>query len=74
VGAARSSGLFSVMSAVSATALRHRVTRRLARSTASMAPLLVGATLAARGNRKATVALAHRLRSDLHIDGRRERA
>jgi hypothetical protein len=32
-----------------------------------MAPLLVGATLAARGNRRATVALADRLRQDLQL-------
>jgi hypothetical protein len=32
-----------------------------------MAPLLVGATLAARGNKKATAALADRLRRDLRL-------
>ena len=39
----------------------------MARSTTSMAPLLVGASLAARSNRKATVTLADRLRADLHL-------
>ena len=67
VGAQRSGGMFSALGTAGAAALRRRVTRRLARSTTSMAPLLVGATLAARGNRKATAALADRLRADLHL-------
>jgi hypothetical protein len=67
VGSGSSAGLFSMISSAGATAVRRRITRRLARSTTSMAPLLVGATLAARGNRKATVALADRLRSDLRL-------
>jgi hypothetical protein len=65
VGTPNSGGLFSVVGSVGAAALRRRMARRLARSTTSMAPLLVGATLAARGNRKATAALADRLRADL---------
>jgi hypothetical protein len=68
VGSTGSSGLISVIGAAGAAALRRRVTRRLARSTTSMAPLLVGATLAARGNRKATAVLADRLRSDLRLE------
>ncbi|MCZ2805053.1 hypothetical protein O2W18_08075 [Modestobacter sp. VKM Ac-2983] len=67
VGSSSSGGLFAALSTAGTTALRRRVTRRLARSTTSMAPLLVGATLAARGNRKATAALADRLRSDLGL-------
>jgi hypothetical protein len=67
VGSAGSSGLLATISTAGAAALRRRITRRLARSTTSMAPLLVGATLAARGNRKATVALADRLRRDLRL-------
>ena len=67
VGSPAEGGLFAKLGSAGAAALRRRVTRRLARSTTSMAPLLVGATLAARGNRKATVALAERLRSDLHL-------
>jgi hypothetical protein len=74
VGNAGAAGLFSMISTAGATALRRQITRRLARSTTSMAPLLVGATLAARGNRKATVALADKLRADLHIDRPRGRA
>jgi hypothetical protein len=68
VGSTGSSGLISVIGAAGAAALRRRVTRRLARSTTSMAPLLVGATLAARSNRKATAVLADRLRSDLRLE------
>ena len=74
VGSAASSGLLSVIGSAGAAALRRRISRRLARSTTSMAPLLVGATLAARSNRKATVVLADRLRADLQVDGPRGRA
>ncbi|KGH45540.1 hypothetical protein IN07_15570 [Modestobacter caceresii] len=65
VGSASSGGLFAALSTAGTAALRRRITRRLARSTTSVAPLLVGATLAARGNRRATAALADRLRADL---------
>jgi hypothetical protein len=74
VGSTPSSGLLSVLGSAGAAALRRKIGRRLARSTTSMAPLLVGATLAARGNQKATGALADRLRADLGIDGPRGRA
>ncbi|MCZ2818297.1 hypothetical protein [Modestobacter sp. VKM Ac-2984] len=67
VGSSSSGGLFAALSTAGTAALRRRVTRRLARSTTSVAPLLVGATLAARGNRKATAALADRLRADLGL-------
>ena len=67
VGSTGSAGLLSKLGSAGASALRRRLTRRMARSTTSMAPLLVGASLAARGNRKATVALADRLRSDLGL-------
>jgi hypothetical protein len=67
VGSPGPSGLLATISTAGAAALRRRITRRLARSTTSMAPLLVGATLAARGNKKATVALADRLRRDLQL-------
>ncbi|MGY1839788.1 MULTISPECIES: hypothetical protein [unclassified Modestobacter] len=65
VGTASSGGVFGMIGSAGAAALRRQLTRRLARSTTSLAPLLVGATLAARGNRKATVALADRVRADL---------
>jgi hypothetical protein len=58
-------GMFSRLGAAGAQVLRRRVTRRLARGATSLAPLLVGATLAARGNRKVTASLAERVLSDL---------
>jgi hypothetical protein len=64
---AGSGGMLSMLGSAGVSALRRRLTRRMARSTTSMAPLLVGASLAARGNRKATVALADRLRADLRL-------
>jgi hypothetical protein len=67
VGTQGPSGLLSMLGSAGASAVRRRLTRRMARSTTSMAPLLVGASLAARGNRKATVALADRLRADLGL-------
>ncbi|CCH89330.1 conserved protein of unknown function [Modestobacter italicus] len=67
VGRTGSGGLFGVISTATASAMRRQVTRRLARSTTSMAPLLVGATLAARANRKATGALADELRGELGL-------
>jgi hypothetical protein len=67
VGHSSSGGLVSVLGSAGVAAVRRRITRRLARSTTSMAPLLVGATLAARSNRKATGALADRLRAELGI-------
>ena len=67
VGSTGSGGFLSMLGSAGASAVRRRLTRRMARSTTSMAPLLVGASLAARGNRKATVALADRLRADLHL-------
>jgi hypothetical protein len=65
VGTAGSGGLLSRLSLAGAQAVRRRVTRRLARSVTSFAPLLVGATLAARTNSQATVALAERVLRDL---------
>lgn len=58
-------GVLSRLGAAGAQALRRRVTRRLAGSATSLAPLLVGATLSARGNRKATTSLADRVLADL---------
>ena len=65
VGSQAVGGVFSALGSAGAAALRRRITRRMARSTTSMAPLMVGATLASRANRKATVTLADRLRADL---------
>jgi hypothetical protein len=65
VGTTGSGGLFSRLGSAGAQALRRRVTRRLAGSATSFAPLLVGATLSARSNQRATVALAERVLADL---------
>jgi hypothetical protein len=46
-------------------ALRRRLSRRLARSVGAAAPFLVGAAISGHGNRRATEALAERLRADL---------
>ncbi len=67
VGRTGSGGLFGVISTATAAAMRRQVTRRLARSTTSMAPLLLGATLAARANKKATTVLADKLRDELGL-------
>jgi hypothetical protein len=67
VGSQAAGGVFSTLGAAGAAALRRRITRRMARGTTSMAPLMVGATLSSRANRKATVTLADRLRADLGL-------
>jgi hypothetical protein len=65
VGTDGSTGLLSRLGTAGAAALRRRVTRRLAGSATSLTPMLVGATLAARSNRKATASLADRVLADL---------
>ncbi|WP_448616369.1 hypothetical protein [Modestobacter sp. URMC 112] len=65
VGTAGSGGLFSRLGSAGAQALRRRVTRRLAGSATSFAPLLVGATLSARSNQRATASLAEQVLADL---------
>jgi hypothetical protein len=65
VGTTDPGGLFSRLGSAGAQAMRRRLTRRLARSASYLTPLLVGATLAARSNRKATAALADRVLADL---------
>jgi hypothetical protein len=65
VGNTAAAGLMSRLGSAGAEALRRRVARRLARSATSLTPLLVGATLAARGNHRATVSLADRVLADL---------
>ena len=67
VGSQAAGGVFATLGAAGAAALRRRITRRVGRSTTSMAPLMVGATLTSRANRKATVTLADRLRADLRL-------
>ncbi|KQS63637.1 hypothetical protein [Modestobacter sp. Leaf380] len=58
-------GLLSTIGSAGVNALRRRVTRRLARNVSSAAPFLLGATLAARSNRKATTELAEKVLADL---------
>jgi hypothetical protein len=53
------------LGAVGLRAVRKRLTRRLAGSASSAAPLLIGAALGGRVNRKATETLGRRLRTDL---------
>jgi hypothetical protein len=65
VGSTAATGLLSRLGSAGAEALRRRVARRLVGSATSLTPLLVGATLAARSNRKATVSLADRVLADL---------
>jgi hypothetical protein len=67
VGSQAAGGVLSTLGAAGAAAVRRRITRRMGRSTTSMAPLMVGATLASRANRKATATLADRLRADLRL-------
>lgn len=68
VGTPSSRGTFSRLGQAGAQALRRRLTRRLAGSATSFAPLLVGATLSARSNQKATAALAERVLADLRTE------
>ncbi len=67
VGGTGAGGLLGAISTATAAAMRRQVARRLARSTTSMAPLLVGAALSARANKKSTVVLADELRRELGL-------
>ena len=64
-------GLIATLGSAGVNALRRRVTRRLARNVSSAAPLLLGAGLAARSNRRATGQLAEAVLADLRPHGRR---
>ncbi|GHE08039.1 hypothetical protein [Klenkia taihuensis] len=63
-------GLLATLGSAGVNALRRRVTRRLARNVSSAAPMLLGAGLAARSNRKATSQLAEAVLADLRAPGR----
>jgi hypothetical protein len=63
-------GLVATLGSAGVNALRRRVTRRLARNVSSAAPLLLGAGLAARSNRKATGQLARAVLADLRAPER----
>jgi len=60
-----SAGLGSALGAAGLRTLRRRVGRRLVRNVPTAAPLLLGAALAGRGNRRATETLAERVLRDL---------
>ncbi|MBN1093177.1 hypothetical protein JKP75_11795 [Blastococcus sp. TML/M2B] len=61
----QTAGLGSVLGAAGLRALRRRMGRRLVRTVPTAAPLLLGAALAGRGNRRATETLAARVLRDL---------
>ena len=58
-------GLGSLLGTAGGRALRRRVTRRLAGTTSSAAPLLLGAAVSSRLNRRATESLAASILADL---------
>jgi hypothetical protein len=58
-------GLAALLGSAGMRALRNQVPRKLAGAIPSGAPFMLGAALAGRGNRRATEALAERIRSDL---------
>ncbi|MGY1622806.1 hypothetical protein ACI789_11475 [Geodermatophilus sp. SYSU D00965] len=58
-------GLGVLLTGATVRGLRRSVGRRLARTVPAAAPFLVGAALGGRGNRRATEALARRVRADL---------
>jgi hypothetical protein len=60
-----SSGLGSLLGSAGIRALRRRVTRKLAGTASSAAPLMIGAALSSRLNRRATESLAERVLADL---------
>jgi hypothetical protein len=65
VDRAGAAGLGALLSTAGISALRRRVTRKLAGTASSTAPLLLGAALSSRVNRRATESLAARVLDDL---------
>lgn len=63
----RDAGLNGLLTSTALSMVRRRIGRRLVRSAPAAAPLLVGAALAGRGNRRATEVLAQRIRRDLRL-------
>jgi hypothetical protein len=61
-------GMGAVLGTAGLRALSRRLTRRLAGTVGSAAPLLVGAAIGGRANRKATETLARRVLADLRRD------
>jgi hypothetical protein len=65
VDRAGTTGAGAVLGSAAFRALRRRLGRRMVRGAPAAAPLLLGAALGGRGNRKATETLARRVRADL---------
>jgi hypothetical protein len=65
VDGAGAAGLGSLFGSAGMRALQRRMTPRLARAVPGAAPFLIGATVAGRGNRRATETLAERVLADL---------
>jgi hypothetical protein len=65
VDGAGAAGLGSLLGTAGVRALRRRVTRRLAGTASSAAPLLIGAAVSSKLNRRATESLAARVLADL---------
>jgi hypothetical protein len=65
VEGAGAAGLGSLLGTAGMRALRRRVTRKLAGTTVSAAPLMIGAAVNSRLNRRATESLAERVLGDL---------
>jgi hypothetical protein len=63
-------GIGALLGTAGLRELQRRMTRRLARAIPAAAPFLVGAALAGRGNRRATEALAEKVRADLRATRR----
>jgi hypothetical protein len=70
VDAAGLAGLGSLLGVAGIQALRRRLTHRLARAVPSAAPLMIGAAIAGRLNRRATATLAERVLADLRTPDR----
>jgi hypothetical protein len=65
---AAGAGLGSLLGTAGVRALRRQVTKRLAGSASSAAPLMIGAALSSRLNRRGTESLAARVLADLRAD------
>jgi hypothetical protein len=68
VEGAGAAGLGSLLGTAGMRALRRRVTRKLAGTATSAAPLMIGAAVSSRLNRRATESLAERVLADLRAD------
>jgi hypothetical protein len=71
VGDGGAAGLIAVLGSAGVRELRRRLSRRLVRTIPTAAPLLLGAALSSRANRRSTESLARRIRDDLRQGPRR---